>query len=151
MMVVAKQTRSVTVLFSGSMSWSCLTQLQLRRCHSLSLTDFCDALPMLSALEILHLEDMFAGPPKGCCRFAEKSSIDVNQHCIFFFAMVIVKWILKNVFRTSMFWLLFLSFHVCFAQVIWHVFFTLEYMPKSTALNSLVRFICSPGASFVEN
>ncbi|KAL3871767.1 hypothetical protein ACJMK2_039745 [Sinanodonta woodiana] len=53
---------------SGQMYWLNITELTLRRCHAISLEDFCNFVRFLPHLTILHLEQMFKEPPKGCSR-----------------------------------------------------------------------------------
>ena len=65
---------SLLLLYLDVNAWCCLRELVLRRCHSISLQDFCQFLPSLSVLEAIHLELMFKEPPKGCSRYQKYQS-----------------------------------------------------------------------------
>ncbi|ELU08168.1 hypothetical protein CAPTEDRAFT_226324 [Capitella teleta] len=55
-------------LTPGQGSFSLLNSLHLKRCHSINPDSLFGLLAFLPALEILHLENMFREPPKGCSR-----------------------------------------------------------------------------------
>ena len=67
------------ILYLGVNAWCCLRELVLRRCHSVSLQDFCQFLPSLSVLEAIHLELMFKEPPKGCSRYQKYQTLLAHQ------------------------------------------------------------------------